>query len=145
MDDRTERRIVEKAEYVGEAVSLLAEKRDSLSFDAYRTDREQRDIVEREFETAIEACIDIGKMFLGANGLEVPETNAGVFHGLGNRSIIDAEIAERMAQAAGFRNVLSHRYGNEIDDRDVYNFLQEGLPLFRAYLEEIRALLDRPV
>lgn len=53
MDDRIERRIVEKATYVGEAVTLLAEKRDSLSFETYRADREQRDIVEREFETAI--------------------------------------------------------------------------------------------
>jgi len=143
MDDWTERRIVEKAEYVGAAVSPLAEKRDSISFDTYRTDREQRDVVEREFETAIEACIDIGEMVLGANNLDVPETNAGVFHELGNRSMIDAAIAERMAQAAGFRNVLSHRYGNEIDDRDVYNFLQEELPLFRIYLEEVRSLLDR--
>ena len=82
-------------------------------------------------------------MVLGANNLDVPEINAGVFHELGNRSMIDAAIAERMAQAAGFRNLLSHRYGNEIDDRDVYNFLQEELPLFRIYLEEVRSLLDR--
>ena len=104
MDERTERRLVEKAEYVGEAVALLAEKRDELSFDEYRAEREQRDIVEREFETDIEACIDIGEMILRAKGGDVPETNARVFRELGTRSIIDREIAERMAQAAGFRN-----------------------------------------
>ena len=53
MGERTERRLVEKAEYVGAAVALLTAKRDELSFDEYRTDREQRDIVEREFETAM--------------------------------------------------------------------------------------------
>lgn len=143
MDDRIERRIVEKAAYVGEAVTLLAEKRDSLSFDEYRADREQRDIVEREFETAIEACIDIGKMMLRTDDADVPETNAEVFRELGKRSIIDGETGERMAKAAGFRNILSHRYGNEIDDRDVYNFLQEELPLFRVYLRDIRSSLDR--
>lgn len=47
-----------------------------------------------------------------------------------------------MAQAAGFRNILSHQYGNEINDRDVYNFLQTELPLFRAYLEQIRAFVE---
>ena len=47
-----------------------------------------------------------------------------------------------MAQAAGFRNVLSHRYGDEIDDEDVYNFLQEELPLFHAYLGQVRDYLD---
>ena len=142
MNERTERRLVEKAEYVGEAVTLLAEKRDELSFDEYRADREQRDIVEREFETAIEACLDIGKMILRAEGGDVPETNAQVFRELGTRSVVDQEIAERMAQAAGFRNILSHRYGNEINDRDVYNFLQEDLPLFRAYLQQIRDFVE---
>jgi hypothetical protein len=53
MDERTERRILEKAEYVGNAVKVLVRKRDSLSFEEYRTQREQWDIVEREFETAI--------------------------------------------------------------------------------------------
>lgn len=138
MDERTERRLVEKAEYVGEAVTLLAGKRDTLSFDEYRTDREQRDIVEREFETAIEACIDIGEMVLRAEGGDVPETNAQVFRELGTRSIVDQGVAERMAQAAGFRNILSHQYWNEIDDRDVYNSLQTGLSLFRTYLQQIR-------
>lgn len=85
MDERTERRVLEKAAYVREAVAVLAAKRDNLTFEDYRTDREQRDIVEREFETAIEACIDIGKMLLRSQGAEVPDTNAGVFRELGAR------------------------------------------------------------
>lgn len=35
MSRRIERRIVQKAEYVGEAVEILASKRDSLSFEEY--------------------------------------------------------------------------------------------------------------
>jgi uncharacterized protein YutE (UPF0331/DUF86 family) len=65
-----------------------------------------------------------------------------VFRELGTRSIIDQEIAERMARAAGFRNILSHRDWNEIDNRDVYNFLQTELPLFRAYLQQIREFVE---
>lgn len=121
MDERTERRILEKAEYVGDAIKVLVRKRDSLSFDEYRAQREQRDVVEREFETAIEACIDIGKMILMTESENVPNTNAEVFHELGSRDVLDAKTARRMAQAAGFRNILSHQYGNEIDDEDVYN------------------------
>lgn len=141
MDDRTERRVLEKATYVGEAVTVLAEKRDSLDFEDYRSDREQRDVVEREFETAIEACIDIGRMLLRATDADVPETNAAVFRELGACGVLDEATAERMAEAAGFRNVLSHTYGNEIDDRDVYNVLQHELPVFRAYLEAVRAAI----
>lgn len=142
MDERTERRILEKAEYVGDAVKILAGKRDSVSFEEYRTQREQRDVVEREFETAIEACIDIGKMILKADSENIPNTNAQVFHELGNRGVLDSKTARRMAEAAGFRNILSHRYGNDIDDEDVYNFLTHDLSLFYDYLEQVRDLID---
>jgi uncharacterized protein YutE (UPF0331/DUF86 family) len=109
MDDRTEQRILEKARYVGEAVEVLASKRDSLSFEEYRSEREQRDVVEREFETATEACLDIGKMLLRASEGSVPSTNAAVFRELGERDGLEDETALRMARAAGFRNILSHQ------------------------------------
>jgi len=47
-----------------------------------------------------------------------------------------------MAEAAGLRNILSHQYGNEIDDQDVFNFLRTELPLFRSYLEAIRNAIE---
>jgi uncharacterized protein YutE (UPF0331/DUF86 family) len=142
MDEETERRILDRATYVGEALKLLVDQRDSLSFADYRASRRDRDIVEREFETAIEACIDIGQLLLQADDAPVPETNAGVFHRLGERALVSESTAERMATAAGFRNVLSHQYGADIDDRDVYNFLQTELPLFRSFLHEVRARLE---
>lgn len=142
MDDRSEQRVLEKAEYVSEAVSILAKKRDTLSFEEYAEEREQRDVVEREFQTAIEACIDIGELLLASSGTEIPDANAGVFRELGADTLIETTVATRMAEAAGFRNVLAHRYGNEIDDEDVYNYLQHELPLFRDFLREVRSILD---
>lgn len=127
---------------MSEAVSVLAEKRDSLSFEEYAERREARDVVEREFQTAIEACLDIGRMVLEARGRPAPETNAAVFRKLGDADVLTDHIAGRMAQAAGFRNVLTHQYGNEIDDRDVYNVLQHDLPVFREFLVQIRETLD---
>lgn len=142
MDQQTEHRILENAEYVRDAVTVLADKRDSLSFEAYQSQREQRDVVEREFQTAIEACIDIGQMILKDETGNVPETNAEVFGTLGELGLIGENVAERMAQAAGFRNVLTHRYGNDIDDKDVYNVLQHDLPIFREFLVQVRDILN---
>lgn len=138
MDDSTKERVVEKAEYVRDAVEVLSTKRDSLTLEAYRSRREQRDIVEREFQTAIEACIDIGEMVLRSNGYTVPDTNAGVFRRLGNKGVLTDDTAERMSRAAGLRNVLSHQYGPDIDDEDVFNALQTQLDAFPVYLTEIR-------
>lgn len=81
-------------------------------------------------------------MILKAETGDVPETNGEVFRTLGDEEMLDDDLAHRLSQAAGFRNVLAHQYGNDIDDRDVYNVLQEELPVFREFLEEVRRRLD---
>ena len=66
MDGYTTERIVERTKYIRESLIILADIRDEASFATYRTDRRTRDIVEREFQTTIEACLDIGTMILRA-------------------------------------------------------------------------------
>jgi uncharacterized protein YutE (UPF0331/DUF86 family) len=46
-----------------------------------------------------------------------------------------------MAQGARFRNVLSHTYGNIIDDDVVYNALQD-LERYRAYVQAVQDYLE---
>lgn len=138
MDDETSSRILDKATYVRDAVTMLAEKRDALTLAEYQSDREQRDVVEREFQTAIEACIDIGEMLLVSREEPIPDTNAEVFERLAETGVLDDETGDRMARAAGLRNVLAHRYGTEIDDTDVFNSLQNDLPVFREFLAAVR-------
>ena len=142
MDESTRRRIVQKASYVRDAVEVLASKRDSLTFEEYGDRRQERDVVEREFQTAIEACIDIGEMLLRSHGGAVPDTNAAVFRELASSGTITDETADRMARAAGLRNVLSHQYGTDIDDRDVFNSLQNQLDAFSEYLSEVRSQIE---
>ena len=142
MDDSTVDRIVDRAGYVQESVTILAEVRNEVTFATYQNDRRTRDIVEREFQTAIEACLDIGSMLLRAQGETVPETNASIFRQLAEQDVLSDELGRRMAEAAGFRNILAHQYGGEIDDRDVYNVLQHDLDVFAAYLRQIRTALD---
>lgn len=142
MDEQTTERIVERATYIRGSVTILADIRDEVSFATYRTDRRTRDIVEREFQTTIEACLDIGTMILRAKDDSVPETNAAVFRQLADTGVLDDEVGRRMAEAAGFRNILAHQYGSEINDEDVYNVLQHDLDVFSTYLQQIRAALD---
>lgn len=144
MDEATENRILQKAEYIRASLVILAETRDETSFKTYQSDRRQRNIVEREFQTSIEACLDIGSMILRVENLTVPDTNAGVFRRLAEHGIISKELGKQMAEAAGFRNILAHKYGGGIDDRDVFNFLQHDLSVFREYLIQIRAYLSTP-
>jgi uncharacterized protein YutE (UPF0331/DUF86 family) len=142
MDGSTRRRIVEKASHVRDAVEVLAEKRDSLSFEEYRDSREDRAVVERELQAAIEACIDIGEMLLRSRDIAVPETNRDLFRRLETEALLDDTTADRMARAAGLRNILTHQYGADIDDEAVYTSLRNQLDVFEAYLTQIRDAID---
>ncbi|RJX49362.1 type VII toxin-antitoxin system HepT family RNase toxin [Halonotius pteroides] len=73
---------------------------------------------------------------------EVPATNAATFAKLGELGVLSADTADTMQDAAGFRNILAHQYGHDIDDEQVYWHLKEDLGWFATFLREIRTDLD---
>lgn len=139
--DDVESTVLDKVEYVEGALTVLVEKQE-LDEQTYRTDREQRAIVEREFQTAIEACLDIAGLIVSALDAEMPDTYAERFVVLESAGVLTPETAERMRSAAGFRNVLTHQYGTDIDDAQVYEHLQTELTVIVKYLREIKTALD---
>lgn len=136
-----ETRILEKAEYVEKAITILAKKQ-SLDRETYRDSREQQAIVEREFQTGIEACIDIAGLLLRALDVTMPETYAKRFPLLEEHDVLSSKTSERMRKAAGFRNILVHRYGDDIESETVYEHLQTELKWLVRYLHEIRDVLN---
>lgn len=50
-------------------------------------------------------------------------------------------LSEDTAEAARFRNVLSHTYGVDIDDDIVYDALSD-LDRYRQFVVEVREYLD---
>jgi uncharacterized protein YutE (UPF0331/DUF86 family) len=123
-------------------VTISAETEERILDEAeYLADREQRSIVEREFQTAIEACLDIASLLCKELYDDVPAENARKFAVLAEGGVLSAETAERMAEAAGFRNVLAHNYGDDIDDEQVYHSLQTDLDWFPTFLRDVREYL----
>lgn len=141
LDADTETRIVERVEYIEEAVTVLSRKQ-SLELAEYLADREQRAIVEREFQTALEACIDIAELLLKASSDDLPDTNAEKILRLGQRDLLSEKTTKSMQEAARFRNVLAHTYGHDIDNERVFRHLQTDLHWFPTYLQEVRGALD---
>lgn len=136
-----EARILDKAEYVEETLTILSEKQ-HLDQETYLENREQQAIVEREFQTAIEACIDIAGLLIRTLDEPMPETYAERFSLLEAYDVLSSETSERMRKAAGFRNILVHRYGDEIENEKVYEHLQTELVWLVRYLREIRDVLN---
>lgn len=70
------------------------------------------------FVTAIEACVDVAQHVCSSEGWGPPRDNADAVRALGRHGVLDAALADRVARAVGFRNVLVHDYV-DVDDRIV--------------------------
>lgn len=132
--------MVRKVEYIEEALEVLTEKQ-AVGPDEYVDARDLKDIVERRLETVTQACIDIARMILSTLGVRQKESNADAIRQLGRHEVISDGTAEKLADAAGFRNVLAHEYGPVIDDGQVYEALQD-LARYRDFLFEVREFLE---
>lgn len=74
-------------------------------------------------QVAIEACIDAAEHVIASEGLRSPETYADAFTVLGEAGMLDPGLTTSLEDAARFRNLLVHQYG-EIDDVRVREILR---------------------
>lgn len=68
------------------------------------------------FVTAIEGCVRAASHVISSEQLGVAESSAGTVRLLGRHAVVDADVAESVARAVGFRNVLVHEYTAVDDD-----------------------------
>ncbi len=71
--------------------------------------------VKYTYVTAIEACVDAGQHVCAAQGWGPPRDNGHVMILLAEHRVLDADLAGRVRQAVGFRNILVHDY-IDVDD-----------------------------
>lgn len=107
----------------------LEEKR-GVSLASYRGDRDLQDIVERRFEKAIQACLDVASHLVAALPTREPSSYRDLFQVLAEEGVLDGDLADTMGEMAGFRNVLAHDYA-EIDHERVHAHLEALEPLRR--------------
>jgi len=84
-------------------------------------------------DVAVAACV---RWDLGARA-----SYADAFRRLAAAGIIDQALAERLARAAGFRNVVAHAY-DELDMRRVYRAASEGPRDLERLLAVLAARLE---
>ena len=103
--------------------------------------REPLDATKYRFITAIEGCVSIAHHIVASEGWAAPETNAAAMGVLGERGVIEPDLASTMSRASGFRNLLVHQYG-EIDDMKVIGFL-DRLDDLESFVQQILAWIDK--
>jgi uncharacterized protein YutE (UPF0331/DUF86 family) len=93
----------------------VADLRDAAERGGLAEDRIRLRAVKYSFVTAIEGCIRAAQHVISSEGLGMPQTNADALRLLGKNGVIESKLAEAIARAVGFRNVLVHEYA-EVDD-----------------------------
>lgn len=92
--------------------------------------------------TAVEACIDVAQHIGSSESYSAPDSNADAVRTLGQHGVLDLELAQSMARAVGFRNVLVHQYIT-VDDTVVLGAL-DRLGEFEAFVTQVsRWMLGR--
>jgi uncharacterized protein YutE (UPF0331/DUF86 family) len=112
------------------------EARRGNSLQNFITDIDRQDIVLFNMQMAIQNCVDIAALIVGEKGFGIPGSTNELFYMLEENGFLPLEIAEKMARAVGFRNLMVHEYA-KIDIEQVYTFAQGHLDDFTDYLVSI--------
>ena len=120
---------------MGEQLSFLRD-RAGEDREALRTDDIRLSATKYRFVTAIEAMLDIAHHLLATELWGPADDSADAVRILGRHRVIDRELADRLAAAVGFRNVLVHGYAEVDDDRVVENL--DALDEFEVFIAQVR-------
>lgn len=96
--------------------------------------------LERWMHLAAEASIDMAQHLIAARGWRTPETNRDAFRVLEEEGVLRPELARRMEDWAGLRNVLVHLY-LAIDHELLFDALSDELEQLRDYAVALRRTL----
>jgi len=95
-------------------------------FKEYLKDMKTKAACERYFEKIIEAAVDLAFIIIKDKGLKVPEDDKESFDVLADDRIITPDLASRLKDAKGMRNIIAHQYGT-VDDEIVFHSITEEL------------------
>jgi uncharacterized protein YutE (UPF0331/DUF86 family) len=100
----------------------------------------ERAAVERLLQVAVDLAVDVNAHVAVAELGRAPATGRESFLAMAEAGVLDAGLAERLAPAAGLRNVLVHRYV-EISVEPVARAVAELLDGLRAYVAQVAGFL----
>lgn len=115
VDERRVRLLLQRvSENLDHLRELAAEDRSSL-----RADFDRLAALKYLFVVAIEGCLNVAQHLCASEGWGPPTDNADAMRLLGRHRAVRPDLADAMAKAVGFRNVLVHGYTGVDDDRVV--------------------------
>ncbi|MDF5726074.1 MAG: DUF86 domain-containing protein [Rhizonema sp. PD37] len=112
-----------------------------MSLNDYLEDFHKQLVVERLLQLMIEAATDINKYLLLQLHQISTATNFDSFTEVGKQGFITQDLAAKLAQSVGMRNILVHQY-KDIDSRIVFSSIPKALEQYRLYAEQIKISVE---
>lgn len=131
----TDRDLIEKL--LAQIDTGVTELRSMAQLDRIAVDVRERRFVEHTLQITIQAALDVASHIVSDRRLGEPETNRDLFALLVGAGLVGPELAARLAQMAGFRNVLVHGYAKVNLDR-VRDAVEHGLDDLLAFARVMR-------
>jgi uncharacterized protein YutE (UPF0331/DUF86 family) len=102
----------------------------------FLADRTAREVVVLNLFVALQGCLSMAAHWLADAGSDVPQSYREVFLRMGERGVIPAELAARLAAASGLRNLIAHQYG-ALDWRRLHEVASSGVGDLLAFCEAL--------
>ena len=90
-------------------------------------------------QETVQICLDIAFHVCARNKLPAPSSYKDVFTILANNSLLTKDLAKKMENWTGLRNIITHIY-EEIDDQQIFEIISKDLGDFEIFLKEIEHL-----
>lgn len=133
-------KIVEFLKVIRECLDMLREY-ERVTLGEFRNDRKIQDIVEREFERAIMACVDIGARLISSKRLTPASNYIEIFTRLLDQRVVSPDLSEAMKDFVRFRNILTHEYF-QISPEKVHEKLMTRLKYFVEYARAVESYVS---
>jgi uncharacterized protein YutE (UPF0331/DUF86 family) len=117
-----------------------AARRRPPSLDALKNDDLLQDALAMSLLVAIQEAIDVAFHIVADEGWGLPASNAEAFDRLAQHSVIDQDLAARMAGATGLRNRIAHGYASVDVDR-LWQELPTGLESLQRFAQRVAQFL----
>lgn len=117
--------LVAKISAIEKCLGKVKEKR-SASLAEFVADEDSQDIVLFNLMQAIQGCVDMAAHIVSDEGYGMAGSMNEFFYLLSGRSVISAELQEKLINAVGFRNLVVHEYA-KLDLNHVYEIATNGI------------------
>jgi uncharacterized protein YutE (UPF0331/DUF86 family) len=128
------------AKKLSEIETFVSELRSLARYDLIATDLRERRFVEHTLQLAIQAVLDTASHIVSDERWGEPESYAELFSTLATHGLVPADLAPRLRQMAGFRNLLVHGYAR-VDPAIVTRIASNDVQDLLEFVAAVRSAL----